>query len=1106
MPKILLTNHHLIDYAGSELVTLDLATEFQRIGWDVTVATFRFGGDVEKKFHERNIKVVNVLNESLLHLEFDLVWGHHYPVLIKCLIEDSVKTKYLIMSSLSPYEPLESIPFFNDRANLILCNSEETKGGIVKDNNLSELDTEKLLVFKNSVPLNWFDYSPIENNLSLKKIAIISNHPPQEILDITDILRAKKIDVDLIGSYGLPKLVSIDLLTSYDAVITIGRTVQHSMALSIPVFCYDRFGGPGWLNLKNFQLAEWFNYSGRCCHQKISSEQIVDRLITGFVEAKSCTDFFKGYALKHYSLTKNINTVLDRINFTNQQNREYFDFSNEKVIGKVGKAHRDILNNQEKSQQLPNRSQSQLDRLQFQLQQTQTDLERSQFQLQQTQKYFEDAINEISSMETSKFWKLRRAWFEVKRLASLSRQTLATDGLSGLVSRTNQKIHKKFPADPKNNISLNLQISKLEPAKSIDLQTSFNPVVSIIVPVFNQSHYTFNCLNSLKSIQSIRYEVIVIDDASTDDTQKVLSDISGIKIITNDDNAGFIRSCNRGAVEAEGEFICFLNNDTKVFPNWLESLLELMNNDLTVGAVGSKLIYPNGRLQEAGGIIWKDASGCNFGRLEDPTDPEYNYVREVDYCSGASLLVRRELFKSIGGFSEEFLPAYYEDTDLCFTIRSLGYKVMYQPKSQVIHFEGISSGTDIKSGVKKYQETNAIKFEIKWRETLKEYLPQATKDRDGARRHSPTPTILIIDSYVPLYDKEAGSYRLYNIIKIFKNLGYSIIFLPDNGLHQEPYVSELQEMGVEVIYSTDKMPEIKYYLLERLSIIDIAWVCRPELCEKYFGLLSQNSKIKIIYDTIDLHFIRLKREKELLGEDSHQPTSWQDFQKQELKLAKLAHETIVVTNIEKDILSSFGISNISVIPTIHEAYTGLLPAFHERKDLLFVGGYNHAPNVDAAIWLCENIMPLIWQQYPDIHLTLLGSNPPAQIRNLQNNRVTVTGYIHDIEPYFLSHRVFVVPLRYGAGMKGKVGQSLSYGLPMVTTSIGAEGFDLTHEQDVMIADDSQCFANNILDLYNNPDLWSVLSKASSQVVEQYGSKVVKGELKTLIDKLLISGK
>lgn len=746
-------------------------------------------------------------------------------------------------------------------------------------------------------------------------------------------------------------------------------------------------------------------------------------------------------------------------------------------------------------------SQSRIDMLQAKLEKTQSELKQAESQLKRTQRYFEDAINEISSMKTSKFWKLRKIWFEVKRLASLSRKTLATDGFIALFLRANRKIQRKFSANPQNNIGINLQISKLEDARPIYLQTSFTPVVSIIVPVFNQSHYTFNCLNSLRSIQSIEYEIIVVDDASTDNTQKVLENISGIKVITNDNNSGFIRSCNRGAAEAKGKFICFLNNDTKVFPNWLESLLEIMNNDLNVGAVGSKLIYPDGRLQEAGGIIWKDASGCNFGRLEDPTSPEYNYVREVDYCSGASLLVRRELFRSISGFSEEFLPAYYEDTDLCFTIRSLGYKVMYQPRSQVIHFEGISSGKDITSGVKKYQITNAIKFEIKWRETLKEYLPQSTKNKDGARRYFTSPTILIIDSYVPLYDKESGSYRIYNIIKIFKNLGYSIIFLPDNGLHQEPYVSELQAMGVEVIYSTEEMPEMRSHLLERLSIIDIAWVCRPELCDKYFGLLEQNPKIKIIYDTIDLHFVRLKREKELLGEDSRPPISWQDFQKQELRLAKLAHETIVVTSTEKDVLSSFGISNISVISNVHEAYTGSLPEFNERKDLLFIGGYDHTPNVDAAIWLCKSIMPLIWQQCPEIHLTLLGSNPPVQVKNLQNGQVTVTGYISDVEQYFLNHRVFVAPLRYGAGMKGKIGQSLSYGLPVVTTSIGAEGFNLTKGLDIMIADSPESFVESILRLYNSPDLWNSFSKASLESVEQYGSNTTEDKLKILIKNL-----
>ena len=744
-------------------------------------------------------------------------------------------------------------------------------------------------------------------------------------------------------------------------------------------------------------------------------------------------------------------------------------------------------------------TQSELQNSQSQLQSTQSELQSSQSQLQSTQRYFEDAINEIRSMETSKFWKLRKLWFKIKRLISLSNKTLNQEGFFALLLKVNQKIlGRLLPYTKQKNRSLE-QIVSLEAFRSISLSTSHEPFVSIIIPVFNHSNYTFNCLNSLQSIKSVKYEVIVVDDASTDDTQEILGKISGIRIVTNTNNLGFIRSCNRGASEARGELICFLNNDTKVLPNWLESLLTVINNDPHVGAVGSKLIYPDGRLQEAGGIMWKDASGCNFGRFNDPNKPEYNYLREVDYCSGASLLVQKELFKSIGGFSEEFLPAYYEDTDLCFTIRKLGYKVIYQPKSQVIHFEGISSGTDIESGVKKHQQTNSIKFEIKWRDTLKEHFSNEGKFIDGARRLLPPKTILIIDSYVPLYDRESGSCRIYNIIKILKRLGYSIVFLPDNGHCQEPYVSELQSMGVEVVYSTSEMPDMTSHLLERLSIIDIAWVCRPELCIKYLDLLKRNSKIKLIYDTIDLHFLRLKREKELLGSSANQQESWQSMQSREVSLAKSVQSTIVVTNVEKDILNNLGISNVDVIPNIHEVYTGSLPEFEQRQGLIFIGGYNHTPNVDAVIWLCQDIMPLVWKHHPEIQVTLLGNNPPSQFKALQSDRVIVTGYIRDPEPYFLSNRIFVAPLRYGAGMKGKLGHSLSYSLPSVITSIGAEGMGLTNGYDVLIADNTQEFAQTILDLYNNKKEWSHISKNAHLSIQKYSSENIQNNLKALLD-------
>lgn len=716
-----------------------------------------------------------------------------------------------------------------------------------------------------------------------------------------------------------------------------------------------------------------------------------------------------------------------------------------------------------------------------------------QIQLLLKQKFIAPKTNEIS--------KIQKLWI-----------TLRKEGIGKVFQKLIAKTTQKLDKSSLDVISLkNVQdYTVLYTPQKIKFQfpeCQF-PQVSIIIPVYNKFLYTFNCLTSLQkylSSTTISFEVIVVDDNSSDETQEYLSYSSNIELIVNEQNLGFIRSCNRGAAIAKGKFFCFLNNDTQILPGWLENLVEVITQDNEVGAVGSKLIYADGRLQEAGGIIWQDASGWNYGRLEHPDSPEYNYVRQVDYCSAASLLVRKEIFNKLGGFSEEFLPAYYEDTDLCFAIRQLGYKVIYQPKSQLIHYEGITSGTSLEGGIKSYQKANRYKFLLKWQEQLQHHFsPEAENVDFAARRLQGKKTILVIDSYVPLHDRESGSYRLLNIIKIFLNLDYFVTFLPDNGFPLEPYTSELQNLGVEVLYSTHKQPSLEEQLIKRLKLIDIAWVCRPELCSKYINILKRNLSIKVIYDTVDLHFLRLQRQQELVPQSNTNNSlpSWQKVKDIELNMAKVAEATVVVTDVEKKILENFNISNVFVVPNIHHQYQGELPDFKRRSGLLFIGGYNHTPNVDAVIWLCREIMPLIWQKQPKMKITLLGSNPTADVKDLASDpRIEVPGYIQDVEPYFLKSRVFVAPLRYGAGMKGKIGHSLSYGLPTVTTSIGAEGMGLTHEKNVLIADQPDTFAKYILHIYHDSKIWSSVSKNAIQIINQYSYKPIKLKMKNLIESL-----
>lgn len=266
-----------------------------------------------------------------------------------------------------------------------------------------------------------------------------------------------------------------------------------------------------------------------------------------------------------------------------------------------------------------------------------------------------------------------------------------------------------------------------------------DPDISIIIPVFNQWEATLSCLRSIHAnTDAIAYEIIIADDGSTDETTNIHDHVANIRLIRNERNLQFLRNCNNAAQQANGKYLLLLNNDTNVQSGWLSHLLETASSDERIGIVGPKLVYPDGRLQEAGGIIWKDGAGWNYGRYDDPEKAEYNYEREVDYVSGACLLIRKELWEKVGGFDQRFAPAYYEDTDLAFQVRNLGCKVIYQPESVVVHFEGISSGTTVDAGIKRHQKLNRDKFVAKWETLLKkEHFERGSHLAEASDRGKP---------------------------------------------------------------------------------------------------------------------------------------------------------------------------------------------------------------------------------------------------------------------------------------------------------------------------------------------------------------------------------
>ncbi|KFL33537.1 MULTISPECIES: hypothetical protein [unclassified Sulfurospirillum] len=332
--KILLTNHFIREFSGSEIATLDLAKEFLSREYAVTVGTFTFADPLKAEFEKFNIRILDLNNATAEH--FDLIWAQHFTTIDACLIDIGITADKIIFSSLSPYESLESPPLSTEKVDLFLANSLETKKTMVE----MGLDDSMIEILPNPVSNDFF-VNNSKKDFSLQKIAIVSNHIPSEIKEAIPQLENKGIEIKIFGMEGEFRLITPDVLREFDAIITIGRTVQYCLAMGIPVYCYDRFGGPGWIEEANFQLASEFNFSGRCTNRKISSDEIVTELIQNFGDMQFKVTFCRDVALKNYSLSDSVSKIMQKLTFTENKNPHHLFFN-------IAKRQHIYLNNNSK--------------------------------------------------------------------------------------------------------------------------------------------------------------------------------------------------------------------------------------------------------------------------------------------------------------------------------------------------------------------------------------------------------------------------------------------------------------------------------------------------------------------------------------------------------------------------------------------------------------------------------------------------------------------------------------------------------------------------------------------------------------------------------------
>ena len=615
--------------------------------------------------------------------------------------------------------------------------------------------------------------------------------------------------------------------------------------------------------------------------------------------------------------------------------------------------------------------------------------------------------------------------------------------------------------------------------------------VSIIIPVYNKYNYTLNCIRSIiTNSNNVSYEIIIADDCSNDQTINIHKKIKNIKIVKTNGNFGFLKNCNNASKFAQGKYILFLNNDTIVQKNWLSPLIDLML-DNKIGLVGSKLIYPNGILQEAGGIIWNDATGCNYGHNDDSDKSEYNYVKEADYISGASIMIRKPLWDEIGGFDERYTPAYYEDTDIAYEVRKRGFKVMYQPKSVVIHFEGVSNGKNLNSGIKQYQVQNKEKFFLKWKNVLaQESFPPDIDLFHARNRLKNKKTIVVVDHDIPEFDTNAGARCTYQYLKIMVKMGLNVIFIPDSFNYKEYYTYELQKLGIEVIYGLDNKYNFETWVKKNALNIDFIYLQRPDISGKYIYMFKNLTNAKIIFFPHDLHHIRELRQYEI-EHNNKLLKSAADWKKIEFNIINISDVIHVVGDFEQAYLQkNFPDKKIRNIPlylfekSINDSYN-----YSQRDDILFVGGFRHLPNIDAIEWFVNKIFPKIIQKIPNIKFYIVGSNPTKAIKQYANKSIIVTGFISDEElnSYYNKCKIVVAPLRYGAGVKGKIVEAISKGVPVVTTTIGAEG--LPENLNMLTIDDTKNgFADKVIQLYNNENKLTDISLKSADYINKYFSE------------------
>ncbi|MDF7673637.1 glycosyltransferase [Acetobacteraceae bacterium ESL0709] len=645
----------------------------------------------------------------------------------------------------------------------------------------------------------------------------------------------------------------------------------------------------------------------------------------------------------------------------------------------------------------------------------------------------------------------------------------------------------------------------------LDFTVEGLPEVSVIMVVHNQIALTLQTLSSLRNNYRGAIELILIDSGSQDETLSISALVKGAFIYRDRINSGYLEGCNRALDYVHAPVVLYLNNDLRLFPEAVSAALTRLYAEPSIGAVTAKLVRSNMRLQEAGSIIWRDGATYGYRREDDPTIPEANFVRDVDYGSAAFLMVHTGLVKRLQGYDVRYKPAYFEDTDFCVRLAKTGARIVYEPLVVVEHLEfGTSGHAGSHALIQKHLRYFSHAHQDFLRLQQPPHIRNALLGRE--RKRQDKKRILFIEDRIPIRSLGSGYVRSNDIVCSLARMGYHVTVFPVQPVTERAcFLYDHFPEEVELAVDQNKFT-LATFLEERVGYYDVLWIARTHNLDQLQPVLGEASRFLIgCHAILDTEVVAAPRTI-LHAHYCGKPGSLLSLDKllaKELASAAYCQQVIAVTEHDAALIRQAGHDNVSILGHSLVPHPTQKP-FAERQHMLFLGAFHDkdSPNMDSMVWFIREVLPVLVEKSeasdwklriagyiaPSVDLTEIASHP----------NVEIIGPVEDLAPLFDSHRLFVAPTRFAGGLPYKLHEAASFGLPIVTTPLLRDQVNWPEGEALLsvVPEDPDGFAAAIERLYKDEELWTRLRQNALEAVTKDANPLLfqkkLGEIMSLV--------